>query len=138
MAAEIGLIFDYGGHTGTVVELAGSAAVVHVGTAQLKVPFGTEVRVEGLTVTLDAPNAGTVRPGSVEAEGALREWRTEVSKRAKVPAYVVLNDSELVGIAAAQPTTLTDLARCRGMGPVRLERWGDELLAVLNGAVGDD
>ena len=138
VAAEIGLIFDYRGHTGTVVELAGSAAVVRVGTAQLKVPFGTEVRVEGLTVTLVAPNAGTVRPGSVEAEGALREWRTEVSKRAKVPAYVVLNDSELVGIAAAQPTTLTDLARCRGMGPVRLERWGDELLAVLNGAVGDD
>jgi superfamily II DNA helicase RecQ len=54
-----------------------------------------------------------------------------------VPAYVVLNDSELVGIAARRPTTLAELARCKGMGPIRLERWGDELLAVLNGVDGD-
>jgi DNA helicase-2/ATP-dependent DNA helicase PcrA len=54
-----------------------------------------------------------------------------------VPAYVVLNDSELVGIAARRPTTLAELARCKGMGPIRLERWGDELLAVLNGVEDD-
>ncbi len=138
VAAELGLVLDFGGHTGAVVELAESAAVIRVGTAQLKVPFGTEVRVEGMTVTLDAPDAVPVSPGSVRAESALREWRSEVSKRARVPAYVVLNDSELVGIAAAQPTTLTELARCRGMGPVRLERWGDELLSVLGGAGGGD
>ena len=120
-----------------MVQLAASAAVIRVGTAQLKVPFGTEVRVDGMTVLLGAPNGQSGPPGSEEAEGALREWRTEASKRAKVPAYVVLNDNELIGIAAAQPTTLAELARCRGMGPVRLERWGDELLAILNGAGGD-
>ena len=138
VTADIGLHFDYGGHTGAVVELTESAAVIRVGTAHLKVPFGTEVRVEGLTVALQAPGAGSGPPGSVEAEAALRSWRTEVSKRAKVPAYVVLNDSELVGIATDQPATLAELARCRGMGPVRLERWGDELLAVLNGVGGED
>ena len=54
-----------------------------------------------------------------------------------MPAYVVLNDSELVGIAARRPTTLAELASCKGMGPVRLERWGDELLATLNGVDGE-
>jgi superfamily II DNA helicase RecQ len=54
-----------------------------------------------------------------------------------VPAYVVLNDSELAGIALARPRTLHELARCKGIGPVRLERWGDELLAVLEGAAGE-
>jgi superfamily II DNA helicase RecQ len=51
-----------------------------------------------------------------------------------VPAYVVLNDKELIGIAERSPATLADLGRCRGMGPIRLERWGDEILAVLEGA----
>lgn len=124
-------MIDYAGHTGVVVELTDSAAVIRVGSAQLTVPFGSDVRVEGLTVVLGAPSGS---PGSTRAyEGALREWRSEASKRATVPAYVVLNDKELVGIAASQPRTLAELARCKGMGPVRLERWGDELLAVLNG-----
>jgi DNA helicase-2/ATP-dependent DNA helicase PcrA len=49
-----------------------------------------------------------------------------------VPAYVVLKDSELVGIAVRDPRALAELARCAGMGPIRLERWGDEILAVLD------
>ena len=119
-----------------MVELTDSVAVIRVGSAHLKVPFGSDVRVEGLTVALGAPGGP---PGSTQAcEGALREWRTEASKRATVPAYVVLNDNELVGIAAARPRTLAELARCKGMGPVRLERWGDELLAVLNGVREDE
>ena len=31
--------------------------------------------------------------------------------------------------------TLAELGQCRGMGPIRLERWGDEILGVLEGAV---
>jgi hypothetical protein len=46
----------------------------------------------------------------------------------------VLNDKELIGIAERNPVTLAELGRCRGMGPIRLERWGDEILAVLEGA----
>ena len=34
--------------------------------------------------------------------------------------------------------TLAQLAACRGMGPVRLKRWGDEILATLDGARADE
>ena len=77
---------------------------------------------------------GPVGPG----EAALRTWRSSVARKDGVPAYVVLNDKELVGIAERDPATLADLGRCRGMGPIRLERWGDEILAVLDGARGTD
>jgi DNA helicase II / ATP-dependent DNA helicase PcrA len=138
VAAEVGLVIDYGGHTGAVVDLTDAAAVIRVGDAQLKVPFGSDVRVEGLTVMLGAPSGEPGAQQSAQAfEGALRGWRSEAAKRATVPAYVVLNDSELVGIASRRPTTLAELARCKGMGPIRLERWGDELLAVLNGVEDD-
>jgi hypothetical protein len=132
VVAEVGLELEYGGHSGAVVELTDSAAVLRVGSAQLKVPFGSDVRVQGLTLTLGAPSGA-----SMARENALREWRSEAAKRATVPAYVVLNDSELVGIASRRPTTLAELAGCKGMGPIRLERWGDELLAVLNGTEGE-
>ncbi len=132
VAAEVGLVIEYGGHTGAVVDLTDSAAVIRVGTAQLKVPFGSDVQVQGQTLMLGAPGSGP-HGSSPAYETALREWRSEAAKRATVPAYVVLNDSELVGIAARRPTTLAELAGCRGMGPIRLERWGDELLAALNG-----
>jgi DNA helicase-2/ATP-dependent DNA helicase PcrA len=127
VVADLGLVLEYGGHSGAVVELTDSAAVIRVGSAHLKVPFGSDVRVRGLTLMLGAPSGA-----SQAHERALRAWRSETAKRAAVPAYVVLNDSELVGIASHRPATLAELARCKGMGPVRLERWGDELLAILN------
>jgi len=73
---------------------------------------------------------GTAGPG----EAVLRAWRSSVARKEGVPAYVVLNDRELVGIAERNPTTLRELGQCRGMGPIRLERWGDEILGVLEGA----
>lgn len=138
VAAEVGLVMEYGGHTGAVVELTDAAAVIRVGSAQLKVPFGSDVQVQGRTVMLGAPGGGTGDSGATPAsERALREWRSDAAKRATVPAYVVLNDAELVGIASRRPTTLAELSRCKGMGPIRLERWGDELLGILNGMDGE-
>jgi len=55
-------------------------------------------------------------------------------RQESVPAYVVLNDKEADGISARLPSTLSELADCRGMGPLRLERWGDEILALLDDA----
>jgi superfamily II DNA helicase RecQ len=51
-----------------------------------------------------------------------------------VPAYVILKDIELEDIADRDPRSLAELAECRGIGPIRLERRGDEILAVLDAA----
>ena len=44
----------------------------------------------------------------------------------------MLSDKDLVAIADPRPRTLADLAGCRGIGPMKLERWGDEILAALD------
>ncbi|MBA3287864.1 MAG: HRDC domain-containing protein, partial [Acidimicrobiia bacterium] len=49
-----------------------------------------------------------------------------------VPAYVVLNDRHLRGIAMARPADVDELAACDGIGPAKLERYADEILAVLD------
>ena len=70
-------------------------------------------------------------PGAEAPESALRAWRLERSRRDKVPAYVVLSDRHLRGIAIARPATLRELRTLPGIGPTRLEAYGDEVLAVL-------
>lgn len=63
---------------------------------------------------------------------ALRSWRLEVSTRDGVPAFVVMSNKHLHAIGAARPTTLEELKQCPGMGPTKLERYGDEILAILD------
>lgn len=55
-----------------------------------------------------------------------------------IPAYVIFSDEQLAGIAAARPTTLAALGRCKGMGPVRLERYGDAILALVEQSRGSN
>ena len=132
--AALGLDLEVGGQHARVVELRRTGALVRMGAVRTEISYGTDVRVEGSLVTLVAPAAG----GELSAEGerleqALREWRSEIAKAHKVPAYVVMNDAELKGVAMAAPKTVSQLGRCRGMGPIRLERYGDEILAVIEG-----
>ncbi len=61
----------------------------------------------------------------------LRQWRRQRSQTDSVPAYVVLSDATLQELAAVQPRTLGELGDVKGIGPAKLERYGDELLSVL-------
>ncbi len=61
----------------------------------------------------------------------LRTWRLARSQEDKVPAYVVLHDATLHELAALRPQTMDELSGVKGFGPVKLERYGDDLLAVL-------
>ena len=59
----------------------------------------------------------------------LREWRLERAKADDVPPYVVFHDTVLHAIAAARPGSLGELAQISGVGPAKLERYGEEVLA---------
>ena len=66
-----------------------------------------------------------------QRRAALREWRTSTARANEVPAYVVFNDATLDALVDHAPTTHEALADIPGIGPVKLDRWGDELLRVL-------
>jgi len=68
--------------------------------------------------------------------GALRAWRSQVARTRGVPAYVVLHDSTIDGIAASRPTTLNDLRGIPGIGDKKLEHYGDELIALVKAGRG--
>ncbi|MGW9405809.1 ATP-dependent DNA helicase UvrD2 [Arthrobacter sp. NPDC055585] len=62
---------------------------------------------------------------------ALREWRREAASEAGIPAFVVFTDATLVAIAEDKPPTLNRLATIPGVGPSKLERYGEAVLQVL-------
>jgi ATP-dependent DNA helicase RecQ len=72
--------------------------------------------------------------GTTNIEEALRTWRSAMARKEAVPAYVTLKDTEFAAIAERDPRTLAELASCRGIGQICLERWGAEILAVLDAA----
>src|SRR4030081_2368569 len=74
---------------------------------------------------------GRTEPGDANLTGALRAWRSEVARTRGVPAYVVLHDATIDGIATSRPTTLTQLRGIAGIGDKKLEHYGDELIALV-------
>src|SRR6266403_4247898 len=68
--------------------------------------------------------------------GALRTWRSAMARQRGVPAYVVLHDATIEGLATARPTTLAQLRGIPGIGAKKLEHYGDELLALVKGTEG--
>lgn len=79
-------------------------------------------------------STGRTEPGDANLTGALRAWRSEVARTRGVPAYVVLHDATIDGIATSRPTTLTQLRGIAGIGDKKLEHYGDELIALVKAA----
>jgi len=107
-------------------ELSGQAPTRRLSTTQVAAPMHPS--------SARKATAPAGPPGPVEA--ALRSWRLERSRGDKVPAFVVLHDRTLSAIAAQRPTTLPELARIDGIGPTKLELYGDDILAVLESGSG--
>ena len=62
---------------------------------------------------------------------ALRSWRKARSTADGVPAFVVFGDRTLDELVAERPTTFPELLACHGIGPAKVENYGDEILAVI-------
>jgi DNA helicase-2/ATP-dependent DNA helicase PcrA len=69
------------------------------------------------------------RPAGFEP---LRAWRRTRAQSDGVPAFHVFSNRALVAIASRRPGSLAELAEVSGVGPQKLERYGEEVLAVLS------
>ncbi len=82
----------------------------------------------------DLPRIGSPAAAGPADEGLferLRAWRLERARADEVPAFVVLHDATLRELATAKPASEQDLAAVKGFGPTKLERYADDVLAVI-------
>jgi superfamily II DNA helicase RecQ len=105
-------------------------------SSQAKKPrAAAQARTAGLNAVKGAESAPSLRL-STEGEALaarLREWRAAEAKRLKVPAFLVLHDRALAALAQARPTNPRELLRIDGIGPAKVERFGDDLLRICEG-----
>lgn len=62
----------------------------------------------------------------------LREWRNKLAQQNNVEPFMVLHNSVLEEIAEKKPTTLEDLAKIKGMGKRRIDKYGQFLFKIVN------
>jgi len=61
----------------------------------------------------------------------LRTWRPAEAKRRGVPAFVIFHETTLEELAALKPSDRVRLRSVRGVGPAKIEQYGDDLLLIL-------
>jgi ATP-dependent DNA helicase RecQ len=114
---------------GTRIEFErGAAAPGRISTAK---KARERTRSEATTVSEDAP----VLTGADAALLArLRDLRRTIARQEQVPAYVVFADRTLAEMVVRRPRNAEALGEIRGVGPVKLERYGERFLEVVRSA----
>ncbi|MCU1555777.1 MAG: ATP-dependent helicase UvrD2 [Arthrobacter sp.] len=116
--------------------VAGSSVRGHGAAPRRKAAVPASCRVCGTMLSSGAERkvgrCGQCPPSYEEQTfDALRQWRKDVALAADVPAFVVFTDATLTAIAEARPKSLEELAKLAGVGPSKLEKYGEAVLAVL-------
>ena len=70
-------------------------------------------------------------PATIALFEALRAWRAKVAKERSRPAYTVFADTTLRSIAVVKPGTLPQLSLIHGVGAVKLQEYGADVLYVV-------
>ena len=94
--------------------------------------------LDEMELTQSVPSRAKAAPGPAVTVGRggalfdrLKEWRRKRAQADGVPAYVVFHDRTLAEIAERRCKDWADLAAISGVGPTKLERYADEVLAVV-------
>jgi len=61
---------------------------------------------------------------------ALRDWRKDRAGEEKVPAYCVFTDATMTALAETQPRDVAGLVRVPGIGPTKIDKYGQDILAL--------
>jgi ATP-dependent DNA helicase RecQ len=75
--------------------------------------------------------AGPATPAEETLAGKLRDWRRTWAADHDQAPFMVFHDRTLYALAQARPTTRPELLAVPGIGPHKLEQFGDELLRAL-------
>lgn len=87
------------------------------------------IRSGGATPRSETPGD----PPDSAAVTRLRDWRSAVATGLGVPGYRVLTNATLEDVAVHLPTNLDELMLVSGVGPSTIEKYGQDLIAIVQG-----
>lgn len=64
----------------------------------------------------------------------LKNWRAEKARESQLPPYIIFHNAHLVAIAKHKPSNFEDLENIKGLGKAKIEKYGVEIIEVLENA----
>ena len=97
---------------------------------------GEKKRVRGATrhAVSAEPTELTASAGDAVLLERLRGLRSSIAREQKMPAYIVFADRTLLEMAVRRPKSPYALGEIRGVGPMKIEKYGERFLALLRDA----
>jgi ATP-dependent DNA helicase RecQ len=95
---------------------------------------GRAVLGGSLAIAISIP-PDSASAAAVDADPALfqrlREWRSAVARTEGIAAFMVFHDKTLSELASRRPADMSQLEAVPGIGPSKLDRYGEALLQIL-------
>lgn len=130
VSASVGDVVSVaGGHEGEVIAVDDVGVSIRVGEggAEMLIAWGDRIIRNGVSGSL-VPEPVPVDEGLLDR---LKAWRLDSARAQNVPAYVVFTDKTLHAVASARPSTPEALLAVPGIGPAKVDAYGDDLLDLL-------
>lgn len=70
-------------------------------------------------------------PAEFQVFAALRDWRKRAAEAEAVPLYAVFTNQQLAAMVQNRVRSKADLGKITGVGDARVEKYGNDLLALL-------
>lgn len=63
---------------------------------------------------------------------ALKNWRSKKAKELALSHFKICYNSELIALASNKPKTVIELEKIKGFGTIKIKKFGEEILEVVN------
>jgi superfamily II DNA helicase RecQ len=117
---------------GLVEEFSGSSAPTR--TKKAKTSSGSGPAKAAASKAASAEQAVPLTAAGEALATRLKQWRAAEAKHQGVPTWMLLNERTLTAVAQARPANLRQLLEISGMGPAKVERFGEAILELCRAA----
>lgn len=70
---------------------------------------------------------------SLALRNILKDWRTQKSDETGLPTYMIVNNTAIDEICRFKPQSKKELLNIKGLGDLKIAKYGDEILKLING-----
>ena len=127
----INLALEFLGRSGDITDLSTAVAAQREALAHRSAVAAAGAAERKTRGRSGSAAATDLSPADRELLDRLKRWRLEHARAANVPAFVIFNDATLIEVAVDRPSTPAQLLRVAGIGAVKAQRFGPDILRIV-------
>jgi len=91
-----------------------------------------ETEQQQKSIRLERKSYDDLLPKDKQVYEYLNHWRTEKSEQLNQKKFMICHNSELIDLALYKPSNLDELQQIKGFGKQKADKFGEDILAILN------